>query len=130
MRLPAAACALLACLAAPDRGTAQAADCAAPLTQGDLNFCAMEAWLAADDDLNAAYAEAVDAAEAFDPDGTEGVEALLRDAQRAWIVFRDAACDAEAALHAGGSMEPLIRATCLERLTVRRAEDLWTYAEN
>ncbi|EPX86330.1 Uncharacterized protein putative in bacteria [Rubellimicrobium thermophilum DSM 16684] len=132
MRRAVPAWVLLSCLLLalpPGRGAAQTGDCTAPTTQATMNLCAMEAWLAADDALNAAYARAVSAIEALDPDGSRGLEALLREAQRAWIVFRDAACEAEAALYAGGSIEPLIRATCLERLTVERTRDLLAYGD-
>lgn len=132
MRRAIPAWALLVCLLLalpPARGAAQPADCTAPMTQAGMNACAMEAWRAADDALDAAYARAVSAIAARDPDGSRGLQALLREAQRAWIVFRDAACEAEAALHAGGSIEPLIRAACLERLTVERTRDLLAYGE-
>ena len=53
-----------------------------------------------------------------------GAEDALRQAQRDWIKFRDGACKAEGFLFRGGTMEPLIIATCLTRLTQRRTSDL------
>ncbi len=94
-------------------------DCTAPQTQQAMNSCAAQAYDEADAELNVIYRRAVDAADSL-PDGEE----MLRDAQRAWIAFRDAACDLEALSTEGGSMQPLIFASCLERLTWARIDDL------
>jgi uncharacterized protein YecT (DUF1311 family) len=70
--------------------------------------------------LNAAYRAILATAE-FDARG----KAELRDAQRAWLVFRDKACDAEGDLFAaGGTAAPLIAADCALAETARRAADL------
>ena len=100
------------------------------MTQADLNDCTALAYEAADEELNLAYGAALGAARQFDswPEGR--AEATLRAAQRAWVAFRDAACEAEAALWDGGSAQPMIRSGCLERLTLQRTDDLWAYAEN
>jgi uncharacterized protein YecT (DUF1311 family) len=58
------------------------------------------------------------------PASQRGAEIALRDAQRAWITFRDQACVAEAYSWRGGSGEPMIYASCQESLTRRRVEDL------
>lgn len=100
-------------------------DCATTSIQAELNYCAVLELEAADAELNAAYADAVDAARGFD--GQQ--EALLRDAQRAWIAFRDAACSAEASLVDGGTMQPMVGTGCLTRLTLERTEDLLRFAE-
>ena len=73
--------------------------------------------------LNAAYAAAVARVEG----GPQ--EALLRDAQRAWIAFRDAACDAEASLYEGGTFQPVAGTECRTRLTQARTGDLRIVAE-
>ncbi len=70
--------------------------------------------------LNAAYQAILRAAE-FDAGG----KAELREAQRAWVAFRDKGCDAEGDLFAaGGSAAPLIAADCALAQTARRAADL------
>ena len=56
--------------------------------------------------------------------------AALRDAQRAWIAFRDRACEVEGMRYEGGSIQPMIVAGCLERLTRARSEDLRLLAED
>ena len=54
---------------------------------------------------------------------------MLRDAQRAWIPFRDKACAAESNLARGGTMQSMLALNCMERLTRQRTEDLRYFAE-
>ncbi|MEL6750820.1 MAG: lysozyme inhibitor LprI family protein [Pseudomonadota bacterium] len=54
--------------------------------------------------------------------------AMLRDAQRAWITFRDAHCTALTNPNAGGTIRPLIQNTCLTDLTRQRTEQLRAFA--
>ena len=111
-------------------GPALAQDpCEEAVTQLDLNDCTAEALAVADEELNLAYDAALGAARQYDSSPEGQAEATLRAAQRAWIAYRDAACEAEAALWDGGSAQPMIRSGCLEHLTVLRTEDLWAYAE-
>lgn len=118
---------VLAALAGP--APAQADACAGAVTQAELNMCTYEAWEIADGELNDAYAAAVEAARSYDASYDGRAEEVLRAAQRAWVAFRDADCEAAAVAWDGGTGQPMIRNTCLEDLTLRRAEDLWGYAE-
>jgi len=97
------------------------------LPQTGMNSCAYQDFLAADAELNAVWKEAVTAVKAMDygarPDGKAEAEAL-RDAQRAWIVFRDLACDTEGIHARGGSMERLLVSSCLAEKTRARTKDL------
>ena len=105
----------------------QTGGCANPQTQTDMNICAGESLRAADGDLNADYKMARDAMRNIDSylDGdSKGAAKALLTAQRAWIKYRDGACEAEGFSVRGGSMEPLVVATCHERLTRQRSEDL------
>ncbi len=97
---------------------AQEVDCATATAQQDMNWCAAEAYRAADAALNAEWTLTTGWAQEV------GLEESLRGAQRAWIAFRDAACEVEAAVWEGGSMQPLIHATCMTRLTEARTGDL------
>lgn len=109
---------LAAVLALPVVTTvAVAGDCSEAVTQADMSECADQSYRAADKALNAEYGKAMAAL-----DETAGT--ALRDAQRAWIAFRDLACKAEAAQYAGGSIAPMVFSDCLTRLTERRTEDL------
>lgn len=111
---------------------ARALDCSAPQTQNDMNQCAALMYQAADADLNLAYGLARDMARQLDAAGggnAPGAERRLRDAQRAWIAFRDLACETESLLAYGGTMQPMLRLSCLERLTRTRTEDLRYFGE-
>ncbi|MFN4130056.1 MAG: lysozyme inhibitor LprI family protein [Paracoccaceae bacterium] len=110
---------------------AQALDCSTAMTQLNMNTCAALDFEAADKDLNAAYARARTAMRRLDAGVSArqaGAEVALRDAQRAWIPFRDTACLAEGFLMRGGSAEPLLVFGCKARLTRQRAQDLWALA--
>jgi uncharacterized protein YecT (DUF1311 family) len=48
----------------------------------------------------------------------------LRSAQRLWIQFRDANCEAEHELYSGGSAAPMVKLACLEAVTRHRTEEL------
>ncbi|OWU68731.1 hypothetical protein ATO3_23585 [Marinibacterium profundimaris] len=87
-------------------------------TQVEMNECAAAEYKAADAELNAAWKPA----KAFFDEAGHG-EDLLK-AQRAWIAFRDANCQAEAAPYTTGSIQPLVFSSCMERLTRQRTEDL------
>lgn len=125
------AIAALFCLSS-GAGLAQDIDCAEAVTQLEMTFCAEMEWMAADDDLNDAYGHARVAMKAIDrglPAAERGAETSLRDAQRAWITFRDAACAAEGYSAHGGSAEPMVIYFCRARLTEQRADDLWALAQ-
>lgn len=120
-----------ALLAAP--AMAQDTNCENPQSQQDMNYCAHQDWKAADARLNVAYKKARAAMRRSDqnaPASLVGAEVALRDAQRAWIAFRDKACEAEGWLFRGGTMEPLIVSSCMTKLTEQRTADLELLAEN
>ena len=121
MRLALALC-LFACPAA-----AQDVDCANAQARLELTYCAEQDWMTADAALNDAYQAAMAAMQQVDA-GLEakdrGAVVNLRAAQRAWIIFRDAACAAEGYPMHGGSAEPMVIYACRARLTDQRAEDL------
>jgi uncharacterized protein YecT (DUF1311 family) len=118
-------------LAAP--AAAEGVDCAEAVTQIELTYCAEQAWLAADAELNRVWARAVEQARtlqaALPADAPVDIEGDLRAAQRVWIDFRDRACTAESHQAWGGSMMPMLVYACRERLTERRTEDLRRFAE-
>ncbi|TNC48993.1 DUF1311 domain-containing protein [Rubellimicrobium rubrum] len=120
---------LLLMAAAAGPALAQAADCSEAVTQADLNECAYEGWQAADRDLNDAYAAAVAKARDYDAtSSTPAAEDTLREAQRAWVAYRDPACKAQAFPLTGGAAYPMEQFGCLQRLTEQRTEMLWLFA--
>lgn len=103
--------------------SAQDVDCSTAMAQADLNQCAYQDWEAADAQLNAVYKEVVAAYTQMDvdlpPDLGSGVE-TLREAQRAWVTFRDKGCEAEGFAMRGGSAEPLLVYGCMRVITEER----------
>lgn len=103
--------------------------CDAAYTQVEMTECSREGWELADKALNRAYDAAIQGAREFDEWPRGRAEETLRAAQRAWVPFRDAACEAEAATWEGGTGQAMVQYGCLERLTVQRTDDLLAYAE-
>jgi uncharacterized protein YecT (DUF1311 family) len=110
---------------------AQEPDCANAMDQADMTACAGLEYEAADRELNAVWKDAIADAKAQDEelksmggDGRPGHEETLRAAQRAWISYRDAACEYEGFEARGGSMEPMLASFCLARLTRLRTKEL------
>ena len=80
-------------------------------TQMEMNECAAVEYKKVDKRLNEVYAKI--------PKSPE-----LLAAQRAWIAFRDAECKFETSSVSGGSMAPLVYASCLQVLTSDRIKQL------
>ena len=113
-----AATLLLAALLAGGAQAQTAAECIAPQAQQLMNACAAKDYEKADAALNTAWKSAKSFADAI------GQGAALLKAQRAWLAYRDAACAVHASPFEGGSLQPLIRATCLSELTAQRTRML------
>ena len=116
----------------PLTAAAQDVDCENAEAQVELTYCAEQDWQVADADLNAAYTAAMAMMKGIDaglPKDQQGAATFLRDGQRAWITFRDAACAAEGYTMHGGSGEPMLIYGCYARLTQTRADDLWMVAQ-
>lgn len=95
-----------------------AAECISPQSQSLMNACAYRDYKQADAALNTAWKPAKEFADAI------GKGEVLLAAQRAWLTYRDAACEAQASPFEGGTIQPLIRATCLSELTAQRTRML------
>ena len=86
--------------------------------QMTMNMCASHRYSAADKTLNQQYRQLMAQQDAVG-------KQRLRDAQRAWISFRDKDCLANTGLREeSGSIWPLLHYSCLERHTSQRSEDL------
>jgi uncharacterized protein YecT (DUF1311 family) len=133
MRVLSCLAALLGAAILPSFVVAQELDCEKALAQQDMNRCAYQSYLKADQALNAAYKQALAKARAMDEsylrEGDEPVATILRDAQRAWIPYRDKACELESTIVRGGSLQPLFYTTCLENETRARTKALLYFAE-
>ncbi|NOT58838.1 MAG: DUF1311 domain-containing protein [Acidobacteria bacterium] len=91
--------------------------CADAQDQNTMNRCAQEEFQKADAALNKAYQQLLPKLEAAHKE-------KLKMAQRAWIAFRDAHCECEAFAFDGGSMQPLIRFSCMAAETNARTKQL------
>jgi uncharacterized protein YecT (DUF1311 family) len=95
---------------------ASAADCDSGKT-ADLNACAAADLKKADGDLNSAYNQY---RRRLEPEQKE----QLKDAQMAWIKFRDAACVFESSGVKGGSAYQMVYTACLAGKTRTRLKDI------
>jgi uncharacterized protein YecT (DUF1311 family) len=103
--------------------TAASAPCGQNSTQQELNVCSLEAYEKADRELNALYKQQIARL------GESG-KTRLKDAQRAWVVFRDKACLYEVGpREESGTIWPLLQNSCLEKFTKQRVADLKEYVE-
>lgn len=113
----------------PAATNAQDIDCSdmGNLPQQPMNYCAYLDYQNADADLNDTYKivrkQLQDQDQYISEDEIKSADSL-RDAQRAWITYRDKACETEGFMFRGGSLEPFIVSSCKARLTRRRTEDI------
>ena len=106
---------------AADAPLDKAKDCGKLTVQADMNACAGDNYAAADAALNKTYASAM----AQQDDATS--KTALKDAERAWISFRDKECSFEIGPEAdGGSIWPMEMSNCLEDKTAARIQELKT----
>lgn len=108
---------VIVCLALFARGAAGATECERnDPTQTGLNRCAQADFEAADGKLNRLYKQLVSKS------GTDE-KAALRDAQRAWVAYRDKECEYETIGSAGGSIRPMEEWQCAAALTEVRSKE-------
>lgn len=123
---------LFSSVALHDAKAQEEPDCDSPTTQADMNACAAIEYEAADKDLNAAYQQVRKKMSAWDKaadDDSKGAVDALVAAQRAWVSFRDANCEAAGFQARGGTMEPMLVSSCLADMSTKRAEELRALAD-
>ncbi|HEY0325513.1 MAG TPA: lysozyme inhibitor LprI family protein [Allosphingosinicella sp.] len=109
---------------------AQEPDCRTAETQADMNRCAYLDFQAADRELNQLWPQMVALARESDRelgpdfDDRPSGEQTLREAQRAWLSFRDGWCTYEGYEARGGSMETMLYEGCRATLTRDRVAQL------
>ena len=92
-------------------------DCGQLATQQEMNQCAAENYAVSDQALNDVYQEVKQGLNGTSKD-------LLTRAEERWLVFRDAECTFESDRFEGGSIAPLIQASCMEQITDNRIAEL------
>ena len=91
--------------------------CADAQSQAEMNICWGKEYKAADARLNQVYQQFVSKLD-------EEEKAQLKNAQLAWLKYRDANCDFVADQYKGGTMRPMIAAICLADVTNNRTSEL------
>lgn len=93
--------------------------CADAQSQAEMNMCWGMEYKAADSRLNSVYRE-------FMAKLSDEEKAQLKNAQLAWLKFRDANCEFVGDQFKGGSMRPMVAAMCLADVTNGRVSELKT----
>jgi len=91
--------------------------CADAQSQAEMNICWGNEYKAADARLNEAYRQ-------FASKLDDEQKAQLKNAQLAWLKYRDANCDFVADQYKGGTIRPMIAAICLADVTNNRTTEL------
>jgi len=106
-------------LATPAQHKKKPEPCADMLSQADMNICWGNEYKKADVELNQAYRKL---AERVDGEQRE----QLKEAQLAWLKYRDTNCAFVADMYKGGSLRPTVLAMCLMDVTNNRTTELKT----
>jgi uncharacterized protein YecT (DUF1311 family) len=99
------------------QGSKKLDPCAGAETQAEMTICWGKKYKAADAKLNEVYRRLVSMLD-------EEQKSQLKDAQTAWLKYRDTHCEFVADEYKGGSMRPMIAAICLEEVTRNRTSEL------
>jgi len=89
-------------------------------TQNELNQCAGSAFEKADAEMNRVYQPLMSATARRG----ESYQQKLKEAQQAWLKYRDATCESEAAINAEGTIYPTAYNYCLAQVTTERTKRL------
>ena len=101
---------------------AQKVNCSSPQTTYEMRVCAGQSYEKADRKLNQVYQQ-------LKPKLGRTQQNRLVTAQRAWIQFRDKSCAFEGAFAEGGTLEPVLKTSCLSKVTEQRVKDLQGYLQ-
>ena len=91
--------------------------CADAQSQSEMNICWGNEYKAADARLNKEYKQ-------FAAKLDDAEKAQLKEAQLAWLKYRDANCQFVSDRYKGGSIRPMIAAICLADVTNNRTTEL------
>jgi uncharacterized protein YecT (DUF1311 family) len=94
-----------------------APQCKDAVSTKDIQDCMDSEWKKADRELNRVYQESL---KRLKPEQA----ASLKKAQRAWLTYRDAQCEANYKMFAGGTAAPLALTQCRVTLTQERTKTL------
>jgi len=93
-----------------------------PCKDGDTTFemkqCSAKKYKQADDELNKVYQQLMSKLD------DEGHKTALKNAQVAWLKYRDSNCDFESYLNRGGSIYSVIVTECKTSMTASRTREM------
>ena len=92
--------------------------CENPQTVAEQRDCVGRDYKQADEELNKVYGQLMSTLD------DEGHKVALRTAQEAWIKYRDAKCVFESYPNRGGTLEPVVRYSCMADMTRSRTNEL------
>lgn len=109
--------------------TAAAVNCKKALSTGEIEECVALEQGKAELKLNKTYQRVLKlVGEVSAEDGeAPGAKKSLVAAQRAWVKFRDADCEATYTFHQGGQIRGVMYLSCMQRHAENRVKDLETY---
>lgn len=107
----------LAAAGAKTQKQRQVQPCEGEGSQAEASGCARREFQAADAELNKTYGRLTGILDAEE-------KSLLKEAELAWIKYRDTTCVFESSQYAGGTMRPMIESFCLARVTRARTAEL------
>ena len=98
-------------------GQKKSEPCAEAQSQAEMTICWGNQYKAADAKLNQVYRQ-------FTVKLDDEEKTQLKNAQTAWLKYRDANCEFVADQYKGGTMRPMIAAICLTDVTDNRTKEL------
>lgn len=106
-------------------GSAVGLDCGKAITTPDINQCASMEQKKVEANLNRVYQRVLKSLDGKDaPQSGAAVRSSFIAAQRAWIKFREADCDAVYQKYADGSIRTVMHIGCMQNHAERRIKDL------
>ena len=91
--------------------------CASAQSQAEMNICAGKEYKSADAELNQVYQKLSSIL-------NDEEKSQLKEAENAWIRYRDLNCEFVADQYKGGSIRPMIHGLCLADVTRNRTAGL------
>jgi uncharacterized protein YecT (DUF1311 family) len=109
--------ALILCATSSAQNQNKKEPCADAQSQGEMTMCWRKEYKAAEAKLNQTYQEFMSKLE-------DSEKVQLKNAQVAWLKYRDINCEFVADRYKGGTMRPMIAAICLADVTNNRTTEL------
>ena len=110
---------------------ALALDCNKAISTPEINACAKQEQEKVEAELNAVYKEVMKSLSEPDTEYEKPseVKAALIEAQRAWIKFREADCNAVYIQNQGGTIRTVMYISCMQQRAKQRIKELRNFIE-